>query len=213
MEVPYLEAMGTRLRELRQAAGLSQRELADLAQLRQPALSRVERGLRRTRRSTLLRLAGALAPRLPGASVPAPAAGLVLYRSDADRAAHEAHLARAPVVDLARELEGLGGPAVAGESAYLARVEARRTRRVRRRAREAALKARAEATLARHEAQRARVEQLRAGRCVACGTTRGVARITTPEGEPVHVCRSCLAQHAQAVGVDPARALRAAGLG
>lgn len=60
-EVPHLEALGRRLSELRRAAGLSRAALARAAELSSPTVGRLEAGTRRTRASTLARLAGALA--------------------------------------------------------------------------------------------------------------------------------------------------------
>ncbi len=59
-EVVYLHACGARLAELRRDAGLSQRKLATAAELAPSTVERVEAGTRRTRRSTLDRIAGAL---------------------------------------------------------------------------------------------------------------------------------------------------------
>lgn len=59
-EVPHLEALGRRLCELREAAGLSQARLADSAELSPTHIASLERGTRRTRASTLERLGGVL---------------------------------------------------------------------------------------------------------------------------------------------------------
>jgi len=59
-EVPFLEALGTRLAELRVAVGVSQATLAERAELARSTVERIEGGTRRTRRSTLERIAEAL---------------------------------------------------------------------------------------------------------------------------------------------------------
>lgn len=105
-EIPSLEALGRRLRELRRRTGLSQAALARAAQLNGATISRVEAGTRRTRRSTLERIASALVAELPDLG-------------DADR--------------LTDDLAALAGPALAPESAYADRVARRRKRRHRKR--------------------------------------------------------------------------------
>lgn len=59
-EVPALEALGAAVRQRRQEAGLSLRALARLTGLSAGTLVRIEHGSRRTRRSTLFRLAFAI---------------------------------------------------------------------------------------------------------------------------------------------------------
>jgi transcriptional regulator with XRE-family HTH domain len=54
------KALGTRLRELREASGTSQEELADRAGLHRTHISLIERGQRSVRIETLDRLATAL---------------------------------------------------------------------------------------------------------------------------------------------------------
>lgn len=61
-EVPHLEALGHRLRSLRLAAGLTQEQLAAAAEMTRSGLGKLERGERRTRRSTIDRLAAVLNP-------------------------------------------------------------------------------------------------------------------------------------------------------
>ena len=59
-EVERLEALGSRLADLRRSAGLSQVRLATRAELAPSTIERLEAGTRRTRRSTLGRIARAL---------------------------------------------------------------------------------------------------------------------------------------------------------
>ena len=59
-ETPYLSALGNRLRELRRDRGLTQAQLAVAADLSRRHVERLEAGTRRTRRSTLSRIAEAL---------------------------------------------------------------------------------------------------------------------------------------------------------
>ena len=59
-EVPQLEALGARVRQLREAAGLSRRKLADQAAVDKSTIERIEKGIRRTRRSTLERIVAGL---------------------------------------------------------------------------------------------------------------------------------------------------------
>lgn len=100
-----LGTLGYRLQQARLTAGLSQLELAGGAQLHVDTVSRIERGVRRTRRSTLHRIAAALV-----------ASGL-----DVD------------VEGLVDELVVLAGPALAPESRFAERIARRRARRWRRR--------------------------------------------------------------------------------
>jgi transcriptional regulator with XRE-family HTH domain len=64
-EVQHLHRMGDQLTALRRTAGLSQRRLADLAGLHRVSVARIEAGQRRTRRSTLARIAMALTATCP----------------------------------------------------------------------------------------------------------------------------------------------------
>jgi transcriptional regulator with XRE-family HTH domain len=59
-EVPHLLRMGARLEQLRMAAGMSRRAVADATGMNPQSIFRIERGLRRTRRRTLYLLAGAV---------------------------------------------------------------------------------------------------------------------------------------------------------
>jgi transcriptional regulator with XRE-family HTH domain len=59
-ERPALAALGSAIAGYRQSAGLSVRALATAAELSPSQMSRIERGLRRTRMSTLARIATAL---------------------------------------------------------------------------------------------------------------------------------------------------------
>ncbi len=105
VEVAAASQLGQLLSELRRASGLSQRETAVAAQVSPRHLRRLERGERRTRLSTLERLAGALAG--PGTL---------------DRGEH-----------LLRVLLQAAGPALAPESEHRQRVENRRELRWRQR--------------------------------------------------------------------------------
>jgi len=98
-ERPHLAALGEHVRALRTEAGIHQHQAAALASLTAGHVSAIERGRRRTRRSTLARIVAALVP-------------------DEDR--HEI------VLD---ELVEVAGPALAAESDYLERVARRRARR------------------------------------------------------------------------------------
>lgn len=60
-ERPHLAAMGRRLAELRRAACLTQAQLGAVAGVTDDTIGRIERGQRRTRRSTLGRIATGLA--------------------------------------------------------------------------------------------------------------------------------------------------------
>jgi transcriptional regulator with XRE-family HTH domain len=59
-EVPFLEGLGVRIAELPAAIGVSQATLAERAELARTTVERIEGGTRRTRRSTLERIAEAL---------------------------------------------------------------------------------------------------------------------------------------------------------
>jgi transcriptional regulator with XRE-family HTH domain len=102
-EVPFLEALGAELRALREAAHLSRPALAWAAEISPTHLRYLEEGVRRTRRSTLGRVAAVLAESAPVA---------------------------ASANDLADYLASLAGPALAPESDYAERVHRRRRRRV-----------------------------------------------------------------------------------
>ena len=112
-EFPHLEALGAELRELRERASLSRSQLGWAATVSVTHLANLEGGHRRTRRSTLLRIAGVLVDHIPG------------YLGSPD--------------DLADYLCAVAGPALAAESQYAARVDRRRGRRVTRAERLAAL--------------------------------------------------------------------------
>jgi transcriptional regulator with XRE-family HTH domain len=100
-ETPHLETLGARLAAVRRDRGLTQDTLAEAAELSTSGIHRIEAGTRRTRRSTLDRIAAALGD-----------------------------------PELAAELAGLAGPALAPESLYGEPIARRRARRhVRRRAR------------------------------------------------------------------------------
>jgi transcriptional regulator with XRE-family HTH domain len=108
-EKPYLTELGTALGTLRQHAGLSRAVLADRTGMNPRTISRIESGERRTRRSTLARLLAALV--------------------DEDNTLGEMDYL----------LDGLvrrAGPALAAESPYRDRIEARRERRDKRKERE-----------------------------------------------------------------------------
>ncbi len=93
--------LGQELRALRHAARLSLRQLEWLCELSAPQLCRIESGARRTRQSTLERIA----------------ASLVSVRPDLG-----------PAAELARWLTSLAGPALAPESAYAEEIAERRRR-------------------------------------------------------------------------------------
>lgn len=59
-ERPYLEALGRRVKDLRESVMLTQEQLADGAGISQGFLSQIETGKRRTRRSTLDRIVYAI---------------------------------------------------------------------------------------------------------------------------------------------------------
>ena len=102
-EVAGLEALGNELRLLRRdSACLSRSQLGVRAELSARQIEQIERGIRRTRRSTLERIV----------------AGLLAEQTD-----HDTQIA---VVD---RLAELAGPALAPESQYRDRVERRRRRR------------------------------------------------------------------------------------
>jgi transcriptional regulator with XRE-family HTH domain len=108
-ERPHLAELGTALRTLRQHAGLSRAVLADRTGMNQRSISRIESGERRTRRSTLTRL-------------------LTCLVNEDETLGEMDHL-----------LDGLvrrAGPALAAESPYQGRIDARRLRREKRKERE-----------------------------------------------------------------------------
>lgn len=108
-EKTYLRALGSALRSLRRHAGLSQAAVAEHSGVHPRTIGRIEAGQRRTRRSTLRRILIAL--------------------TNADGS----------LGDIEYLLDGLvrrAGPALAAESPYEDRIEARRRRRERRRERE-----------------------------------------------------------------------------
>ncbi len=104
-EVPDLERLGRLLRGLRKAAGMTQRDLARSAELSSWMLRQIELGTRRTRRSTLRRIAHAIVGAHPNAST-----------ED----------------ELTEQLAGAAGAALAPESGYRARIDRRRERRAKR---------------------------------------------------------------------------------
>jgi transcriptional regulator with XRE-family HTH domain len=104
-EVAHLERLAAGLRTARNVAGLSQDALAWRANLNPSTIYRIEAGVRRTRLSTLRRIAEALVGAAP-------------WMVDADR--------------LAADLATLAGLGLAPESQYRERIERRRARRERR---------------------------------------------------------------------------------
>jgi transcriptional regulator with XRE-family HTH domain len=104
-EVPQLERLGCLLRVLRKAAGMTQRDLARSAELSSWMVSQIELGTRRTRRSTLRRIARAIVGADPNAST-----------ED----------------ELTEQLVEAAGEALAPESGYRARVDRRRKKRAKR---------------------------------------------------------------------------------
>lgn len=108
VEVEAASALGVRLRSLREAAGLSQAALGSLAELGERHLRRLEHGERRTRASTLARIAVAVT---------------------------HARSSLGDAQTVSRELVGVAGVALACESAFRDRVDQRRTRRTRKRRR------------------------------------------------------------------------------
>jgi len=104
-EVPHLERLGRLLRHHRKASSLTQAQLGSAAELSLQMISLIELGNRRTRRSTLRRVARAMADAHPNG----------------------------PIEDeLTEELVEAAGEALAPESGYRARVDRRRDRRARR---------------------------------------------------------------------------------
>ncbi len=108
-EVQLLEELGRAIGQARVSAGLSRRALAEMTLMHPTSIARIEYGTRRTRASTLKRIAGALAAEL----------------DDLDAEA------------LVKTWVRLGGRAIAPESDYADRLELRRQSRVsRKRSRE-----------------------------------------------------------------------------
>ena len=62
-EIPHLEALGLAIRTARIEAGLTLRQAGELAELHHMSWMKLEAGVRRTRATTLRRIAEALAPR------------------------------------------------------------------------------------------------------------------------------------------------------
>ena len=104
-EVPHLERLGSLLKGLRKAAGMTQRDLARSAELSSWMVRQVELGTRRTRQSTLRRIARAIVSAHPNAPTEEK---------------------------LTQQLVEAGGAALACESGYRARVDRRRKRRAKR---------------------------------------------------------------------------------
>ena len=63
-EIPHLEALGLAIRTARIEAGLTLRQAGELAELHHMSWMKLEAGVRRTRATTLRRIANALAPRV-----------------------------------------------------------------------------------------------------------------------------------------------------
>lgn len=104
-EAPDLKRFGTALRAIRQAAGIRAQDLAARSEVSRVTLWRIEAGKRRTRESTIDRIAGALV-------------GLAPWMGD-------------PVA-VADNLIDLAGPVLAPESPFQDRIERRRARRTER---------------------------------------------------------------------------------
>jgi transcriptional regulator with XRE-family HTH domain len=115
-ERPYLIAFGTKLRNLRNRAGLTQADLAVGAMVKPLHIQRLENARRRPRPSTIRRLADALA--LASPSLPPHVLG-------GDRP----DVMPAPMIS--KELMVTAGPALAPESEHRDRIERRRDRRQR----------------------------------------------------------------------------------
>lgn len=114
-EVPALEALGRAIEAAREAAGLRRWELAAWAELSEHHLLRLEAGVRRTRASTLVRIAEAIVKgEAETADVPPGRAQALLGRFLA-----------------------AGAGVVADESPFAERLDRRRARRQRRLQREA----------------------------------------------------------------------------
>ena len=104
-EVPHLECLGHLLKKFRKTAGMTQRDLACSAELSSWMVSQIELGTRRTRQSTLRRIARAIVGTHPNAST-----------ED----------------ELTEQLVEAAGAALAPESGYRGRVDRRRKRRAKR---------------------------------------------------------------------------------
>ena len=103
--MPHLERLGQLLRQQRKTASLTQRELGNAAELSLGAICQIELGDRRTRRSTLRRIARAIVGARPNT----------------------------PTEDeLTEQLAEAAGAALAPESGYRARIDRRRKRRAKR---------------------------------------------------------------------------------
>lgn len=102
-ERAHLERLGRLIANTRRAIGMTQASLALAAGLSRVQLARIETGTRRTRRSTLTRIAAALVVEVPKLG---------------------------PVERLVEDFVEEAGPALAEESAYAERVSRRRSRRV-----------------------------------------------------------------------------------
>jgi transcriptional regulator with XRE-family HTH domain len=98
-ELPHLQRLGTLLGTTRRALGMTQKEVALAAALHWTHLQRLELGTRRTRRSTLRRIAAVYVLQNPRLG---------------------------PVDDLLTDFVRVAGPALAEESAYAERVARRR---------------------------------------------------------------------------------------
>lgn len=109
----FLDALGDGLRQARLARGMGLRELAAVAAVNKTTLWRLETGRRRTRASTLRRLAEGLTPW-------------------ADESAPD----EAEIDALTERLVMLAGPALAPESPHADRIARRRERRHRKKLRE-----------------------------------------------------------------------------
>jgi transcriptional regulator with XRE-family HTH domain len=184
-ELPALALMGARVRELREAAGFGQGGLAEAAGLSRRGLSMLERGVRRTRRSTIDRLAGVLAEPL-------------------GRLAGE----------ISEELAALAlaGDALAPESDYPERVarraERRQARRRRHREATAAEQARVQAEVDRlnRRLDRREAQQAEVARCELCHAAGpDVRALKAPDGRRHAACGACVAVLAEihAAGVQP----------
>lgn len=139
-EIPYLEALGAELRQLRTDVGLQRARLASLAGVQPETIRWIEFGVRRTRRPMLERLV---------------AATLTAGGDDLDA------VVAAEVVD---HLCALAGPALAPASQYQDRVDRRRARRVRKAANRDEQVYRAALGMARSLAAAALVEYRQSGK-------------------------------------------------
>jgi transcriptional regulator with XRE-family HTH domain len=106
-EVAYLEAAGARLAEVRRAHGWTQAALARRVRVHVNTIASIERGVRRTRRRTLERIAERLVTPVLNRADPAVVARWA--RVDGAQAASE----------LVEELVTLAGPALAPRSTFV----------------------------------------------------------------------------------------------